>query len=339
MAAKPRVHEVASEMGVDSKTALAVLKSMGEFVKGPSSSIQPPVAVRLRAALADPDNPPPRDQLQMRAQGARALLIAQRLPRDLPEFAALLATVARGMTPGQRLLREVVAEENFYYAPSASASSIEEGSARARRFDVEALPTLNGLAVLCRAPGRSFAPEWLLAWRASERRVEVVQTPFRLRPDGSPALPSVLDFGYLEYLRARVTDGFAVVPVGADGPLRRLAGLMAAIPESPERVDADGLPADAPTGQGRGRSDAQTGTQLVYLRRHVGHDRGNVTDGSNRRDSQWVVRGHWRDQWYPSQKEHKRIWIDPHVAGNADAPLSARSKVYVIRPLAASTLA
>ncbi|TAM67636.1 MAG: translation initiation factor IF-2 [Microbacteriaceae bacterium] len=52
MAAKPRVHEVASEFGVDSKVALAKLKELGEFVKGPSSSIEPPVARKLRAALA-----------------------------------------------------------------------------------------------------------------------------------------------------------------------------------------------------------------------------------------------------------------------------------------------
>ena len=49
--AKPRVHEIASELGVDSKIALAKLKEMGEFVKGPSSSIEPPVARKLKAAL------------------------------------------------------------------------------------------------------------------------------------------------------------------------------------------------------------------------------------------------------------------------------------------------
>jgi translation initiation factor IF-2 len=52
VAAKPRVHEIASELGVDSKVALAKLKELGEFVKGPSSSIEPPVARKLRAALA-----------------------------------------------------------------------------------------------------------------------------------------------------------------------------------------------------------------------------------------------------------------------------------------------
>ncbi len=52
MAAKPRVHEVAAELGVDSKVALDKLKEMGEYVKGPSSSIEPPVARRLKQALA-----------------------------------------------------------------------------------------------------------------------------------------------------------------------------------------------------------------------------------------------------------------------------------------------
>jgi translation initiation factor IF-2 len=51
VAVKPRVHEVAAELGIDSKVALDKLKEMGEYVKGPSSSIEPPVARRLKAAL------------------------------------------------------------------------------------------------------------------------------------------------------------------------------------------------------------------------------------------------------------------------------------------------
>ena len=49
--ANPRVHEVAAELGIDSKIALDKLKDMGEFVKSASSSIAPPVARRLKAAL------------------------------------------------------------------------------------------------------------------------------------------------------------------------------------------------------------------------------------------------------------------------------------------------
>ena len=49
--ANPRVHEVAADLGIDSKIALDKLKDMGEFVKSASSSIAPPVARRLKAAL------------------------------------------------------------------------------------------------------------------------------------------------------------------------------------------------------------------------------------------------------------------------------------------------
>ncbi|MEV8336875.1 translation initiation factor IF-2 [Leucobacter sp. NPDC077196] len=49
--ANPRVHEIAAEIGVDSKVVLAKLKDMGEFVKASSSSIAPPVARKVKAAL------------------------------------------------------------------------------------------------------------------------------------------------------------------------------------------------------------------------------------------------------------------------------------------------
>ena len=49
--ANPRVHEIAAELGVDSKVALAKLEEIGEFVKSSASSIAPPVARKLRAAL------------------------------------------------------------------------------------------------------------------------------------------------------------------------------------------------------------------------------------------------------------------------------------------------
>ena len=51
MAARARVHEIASSFGVDSKTALRMLKEDGEYVKGPSSSIVKAVELRLIARL------------------------------------------------------------------------------------------------------------------------------------------------------------------------------------------------------------------------------------------------------------------------------------------------
>ncbi|MTA32564.1 MAG: translation initiation factor IF-2 [Actinobacteria bacterium] len=46
------MHEIAAELGIDSKRALEKLKEIGEFVKGPSSTIEPPVARKLKAAFA-----------------------------------------------------------------------------------------------------------------------------------------------------------------------------------------------------------------------------------------------------------------------------------------------
>ena len=51
MPGKARVHELAKEFGVDSKTVLAKLKEQGEFVKSASSTVEAPVARRLREAL------------------------------------------------------------------------------------------------------------------------------------------------------------------------------------------------------------------------------------------------------------------------------------------------
>src|SRR3954453_433657 len=48
---KARVHELAKEFGVDSKTVLATLKEQGEFVKSAYSTVEAPVARRLREAL------------------------------------------------------------------------------------------------------------------------------------------------------------------------------------------------------------------------------------------------------------------------------------------------
>ncbi|THE16405.1 translation initiation factor IF-2, partial [Kocuria rosea] len=50
--AKPRVHELAKELGITSKEAISTLQTLGEFVRGASSTVEPPVAKKLRSALA-----------------------------------------------------------------------------------------------------------------------------------------------------------------------------------------------------------------------------------------------------------------------------------------------
>ncbi|GAB2723069.1 translation initiation factor IF-2 [Nocardia thraciensis] len=52
MAGKARVHELAKELGVTSKELLARLKEQGEFVKSASSTVEAPVARRLRESFS-----------------------------------------------------------------------------------------------------------------------------------------------------------------------------------------------------------------------------------------------------------------------------------------------
>ncbi|OZM81182.1 translation initiation factor IF-2 [Pseudonocardia sp. MH-G8] len=52
MAGKARVHELAKELGVSSKQVLSKLQDLGEYVKSPSSTVEAPVARKLRESLA-----------------------------------------------------------------------------------------------------------------------------------------------------------------------------------------------------------------------------------------------------------------------------------------------
>ena len=74
MPGKARVHELAKELGLESKNVLAWLKENGEFVKSASSTIEAPVARKLREAFpaAAPvrehtqNRPPNREQVEKR---------------------------------------------------------------------------------------------------------------------------------------------------------------------------------------------------------------------------------------------------------------------------------
>ena len=55
--ALPRVYDLAKELGIDTKVALAKLEELGEYVKGGSSTIAPPVAAKLRSSFPKVEKP------------------------------------------------------------------------------------------------------------------------------------------------------------------------------------------------------------------------------------------------------------------------------------------
>lgn len=69
---KKRVYELAKEFGVDSKTVLERLKSMGEFVKSASSTVEAPVVRRLQSALEADGNQSAKSSNASKANAAKA---------------------------------------------------------------------------------------------------------------------------------------------------------------------------------------------------------------------------------------------------------------------------
>lgn len=82
------------------------------------------------------------------------------------------------------------------------------------------------------------------------------------------------------------------------------------------------------------RMDRDYGTEVRLIRlRRARTERGTdpaERSGTREYQHRWVVRGHWRDQWYPSRNAHKPLWISPYIAGPGDAPLIGGEKVLVL---------
>lgn len=44
----------------------------------------------------------------------------------------------------------------------------------------------------------------------------------------------------------------------------------------------------------------------------------------------WIVRGHWRNQWYPTKKANSQIWIAPYIKGPAGKPVIGSRKIFEV---------
>jgi translation initiation factor IF-2 len=84
---KVRVHELAKQLGMESKEVLAKLQELGEFVRSASSTVEPPVARKLIALY--PDAKPAEEKKPVKKAAAKKAVAAK--PEVNPELAAELA--------------------------------------------------------------------------------------------------------------------------------------------------------------------------------------------------------------------------------------------------------
>ncbi|WP_062460498.1 translation initiation factor IF-2 [Demequina soli] len=81
--AKPRVHEIAKELGVSSKDLITKLNELGEYVKGPSSTLEAPVVRKARDAF--PTAKPAGDQAKPAAAAATPAAARTSAPKPGPK--------------------------------------------------------------------------------------------------------------------------------------------------------------------------------------------------------------------------------------------------------------
>ena len=120
--AKVRVYELAKELGVDSKVVLSKLNDIGEFVRSASSTVEPPVAKRLRDALAA-QAPAPANGAAGAAAPARKSAAKPRPAKPAPE-AVPEVPAAEAAAPEVAAL-EVAAPEPTVVAPEPPVASPE----------------------------------------------------------------------------------------------------------------------------------------------------------------------------------------------------------------------
>lgn len=70
---------------------------------------------------------------------------------------------------------------------------------------------------------------------------------------------------------------------------------------------------------------AERGVRVIELRQRTPSANG---DGTGHGPSvRFSVRGHWRNQWYPSEERHKPVFVEAYIKGPEGAPLRLRSPI------------
>ncbi|RPF27855.1 translation initiation factor IF-2 [Georgenia muralis] len=139
--AKVRVHELAKELGVDSKTVLAKLREQGEFVKSASSTIEAPVIRRLREAFPAEAESPKKPAGPRPGASARPSA-----PEAAPEPATTRPPAAADGVP----------ERPAAQAPAPAEASAPAASAPAASAPAASAPAASAPAA---APAEAAAPE------------------------------------------------------------------------------------------------------------------------------------------------------------------------------------
>ena len=69
---------------------------------------------------------------------------------------------------------------------------------------------------------------------------------------------------------------------------------------------------------------------VIRLRAREAHVRAAESSQTTEWARRWIVRGHWRNQWYPSLNMHQPKWIGPYIKGPDGKPLVEPEKMCAV---------
>lgn len=158
---------------------------------------------------------------------------------------------------------------------------------------------------------------------------------WRVLPDNQLML--VMLHGHTMHERVEVTDtvpyGVALRETGLPSidrtmpAFRLLASALLLIEQRiitpAERREVANRAARKRLSRGRGTLPAVRVVRLVERSTPTASDESRPVDWSHR----WMVRGHWRNQWYPKTRTHRPVYVLPYVKGPDDKPLVIRRTV------------
>ena len=123
---KVRVHELAKQLGMESKEVLAKLQEMGEFVRSASSTVEAPVVRKLIALY--PDAKPVEEKKPVKKAAAKKTAASKKTAEVNPELAAELAAelgVDLAALKASRDAEKVAQDEAKAASAAAAAAPVE----------------------------------------------------------------------------------------------------------------------------------------------------------------------------------------------------------------------
>jgi hypothetical protein len=268
-----------------------------------------------------------------------------------------------GMYCAYRCTAAATADRHAFYASEEMTALILAGSETSAEVSVRVtdLPSPSGVAFLAHAE-----TPLLLLWRLDDLALDVQLVRARgaqefIRNDGSLEPGSGFRFinhRYLPFLTAeaelsppdsdevpclRLTGGFSMKVSADDKPDKReiytgwtpakiletFISFTHMLRQGPGLVETTEV-AGAKSAGSRRRSSTVT---YVTYRPRTTRSRGDADQEPTRvYSSRWVVRGHWRRHWFPSEERHHPKWISSYIAGPEGAPIRTRDKVTIVKP-------